>query len=135
MTTNEEITNMIKKHNEIRKKYGVCPIVYDPQLSLYSQTRADQISNSKELKHDLNCPYGENLYWSSSQKTDIVNAAISWINEESNWKENKKPSGHFTQCIWNNSVKIGIGKSVSDFGTVVVCNYNPPGNIIGQNPF
>lgn len=41
--------------------------------------------------------------------------------------------GHFTQVIWKNSKFLGQGAAKSINNTVyVVCNYDPPGNIIGQ---
>jgi hypothetical protein len=40
------------------------------------------------------------------------------------------------QCVWKNSVKIGIA-TVSDGkgGWYTVARYSPPGNIVGQKPY
>ncbi len=53
--------------------------------------------------------------------------------------------GHYTQIVWRSTQKLGCGIKVctknSPFGasfptwTYVVCNYQPPGNIIGQKPY
>lgn len=42
-------------------------------------------------------------------------------------------AGHFTQLIWKSSQDLGVGVSKTKKGKVlVVCNYNPRGNIAGQ---
>jgi len=44
-----------------------------------------------------------------------------------------KISGHFAQMIWKNSQELGMGLARSKNGRViVVANYNPRGNYIGQ---
>jgi hypothetical protein len=44
-----------------------------------------------------------------------------------------KISGHFTQMIWKDSQELGMGLARSKNGRViVVANYNPRGNYIGQ---
>lgn len=42
--------------------------------------------------------------------------------------------GHFTQAIWNRSKYIGVAKVKDASGqtTVIVAEYDPPGNYIGQ---
>lgn len=45
--------------------------------------------------------------------------------------------GHFTQVIWTGSTKVGCGQAASlgkKGGVYTVCNYDPPGNYIGQFP-
>lgn len=48
--------------------------------------------------------------------------------------------GHYTQLIWRNTQNVGCGYSTceGDDGftyEVWVCNYDPPGNVIGQAPY
>jgi hypothetical protein len=44
-----------------------------------------------------------------------------------------KISGHFSQVVWRNSTELGMGMARDRSGKViVVANYNPPGNYIGQ---
>lgn len=43
-------------------------------------------------------------------------------------------TGHFTQVVWRDSKELGVGFSKNAKGQVfVVCNYNPPGNYVGQH--
>jgi hypothetical protein len=42
--------------------------------------------------------------------------------------------GHFTQVVWKNTTEIGCGckNGCSPWYSICVCQYNPPGNYIGQ---
>lgn len=55
-----------------------------------------------------------------------------------------KICGHYTQLIWASSVKVGCARKTCstvyenpDFNgaTIVVCDYSPAGNDIGQKPY
>lgn len=42
-------------------------------------------------------------------------------------------TGHFTQVVWKDSQQLGVGVAKNSKGQVfVVCNYDPPGNYVGQ---
>lgn len=41
--------------------------------------------------------------------------------------------GHFTQLVWKNTTTVGCGAANCDgIGWLLVCEYNPAGNVIGQ---
>eukprot|EP00961_Rhodomonas_salina_P022602 303698-Rhodomonas_salina.1 len=40
--------------------------------------------------------------------------------------------GHFTQVVWKGSTKLGCGSASCANGQIVVCQYDPTGNFIGQ---
>ena len=49
-------------------------------------------------------------------------------------------AGHYTQMVWKDTTAIGAGKAIILEGEqkgwlVVVCNYDPPGNIAGVKPY
>jgi hypothetical protein len=41
-------------------------------------------------------------------------------------------TGHFTQQVWKGSATIGCGRAACAGSPLYVCNYDPPGNVIGQ---
>jgi len=45
-------------------------------------------------------------------------------------------TGHFTQLVWKGSKQLGVGIAFANGGktAVVVANYYPPGNYLGQFP-
>jgi hypothetical protein len=45
-------------------------------------------------------------------------------------------TGHFTQVVWKGSKQLGVGIAFANNGNkaIVVANYSPPGNYLGQFP-
>ncbi|KAI4367155.1 hypothetical protein MLD38_022923 [Melastoma candidum] len=70
-------------------------------------------------------------------------AVTLWVNEKPfyDYTSNKctqgKQCGHYTQVVWRNSVQLGCAKvqCATRGGSFITCNYNPPGNIVGQRPY
>ncbi|KAF4378489.1 hypothetical protein G4B88_027549 [Cannabis sativa] len=43
---------------------------------------------------------------------------------------------HYTQVVWRDSTRLGCAKVHCNVeGIIVICNYDPPGNYIGQRPY
>jgi len=67
---------------------------------------------------------------------DVVD---SWGNEIENYNyEDNSCSGvcgHYTQIVWATTKKVGCAKIKCDGNDIWVCNYDPPGNWVGQKPY
>lgn len=131
----------LKKHNEYRTKHGCPPLKMDKKLCKYAQEWADKLSKENKFEHRQNVPYGENLYctWSSNPKRGCSGskAVESWYSEVEQHQFGTEPrsmgTGHFTQLVWKNSKNFGVAKARSSNGKIiVVANYEPAGNFIGQ---
>jgi pathogenesis-related protein 1 len=49
---------------------------------------------------------------------------------------NFAPTGHYTQMVWRSTTQVGMGQASCPGGAlVIVAEYNPPGNYIGQKPY
>jgi pathogenesis-related protein 1 len=55
-------------------------------------------------------------------------------------EQNSSGCGHYTQVIWRNTKEVGCGyaqcldkRGLTD--EIWVCNYDPPGNFVGQTPY
>ena len=116
------------------------PLLWDPTVASVAQAYADQLaSQGCPLSHSSG-PYGENLFWGSGSYSaqEVVDA---WMSEEPCYDPGSgqctcQPCGHYTQIVWRQSLRLGCGASeCSDGGIVWVCNYDPPGNFIGQPAF
>lgn len=92
--------------------------------------------------------YGENLAISNAPNYTPTDGARGWYAEKKDYEPGtpipadftKLKAGHYTQMVWSKSKKIGAGKAVVQTGdfagwTVIVCNYDPPGNWEGAAPF
>lgn len=144
-------SSMVEAHNKWRSQVGVPDIKWSDTLARTAQVWADKLkSKGCLLKHSQGSGYGENLYeagpirWSDGTKeTQSVTSRMvvdSWGNEKQDYNyENNSCSnvcGHYTQVVWKNTNEVGCGMAIcNDKSQVWVCNYNPPGNYIGEKPY
>lgn len=93
--------------------------------------RADRKRNP--LAHQSSHDYGENLYQERSKKrlsgTKVVD---SWYNEIKTGSTEISKIGHYTQVVWKDSQRLGVGLAIEKDMRFVVCNYAPRGNVVGQ---
>jgi hypothetical protein len=96
---------------------------------------------------------GENLYAQTGTAGTPTNAVNLWSAEAQNynWLTNTCAAGqdcsHYTQIVWASTTSVGCALQVCPAGvgtpppgfpgdwTFIVCNYSPPGNIVGQRPY
>jgi hypothetical protein len=83
--------------------------------------------------------YGENIYWASGKKSSVDEVVGDWVAERKNFNARtngcKGVCGHYTQVVWRKSVRLGCGMATCGDAEVWVCNYDPPGNFMGERPF
>lgn len=86
--------------------------------------------------------FGESFYRTNNTKltdSEVVQQAITEWYDESQFYDYRKPeyspaTEHFTQMIWENTRKLGVGIAHSDGYSYCACAYYPPGNYPGQFP-
>uniref|UniRef100_A0A1J3IEP3 Pathogenesis-related protein 1 n=2 Tax=Noccaea caerulescens TaxID=107243 RepID=A0A1J3IEP3_NOCCA len=128
----------VRVHNEARAAVGLGPVQWDESVAAYAQSYADQRRGDCNLVHSGG-PYGENLAKSSGDLSG-ASAVNLWVDEKANYDYPSNTCngvcGHYTQVVWRNSVKLGCGKVRCDNGgTIIVCNYDPPGNYVNEKPY
>jgi glioma pathogenesis-related protein 2 len=128
---------ILKRHNQYRKKHGVAKLEWNDSIASYAQQWAHTLARENRMRHRGQRKYGENIYWRSGGSVNGKMPVDSWYREikDYNFKRQgfSSRTGHFTQVVWKNTTEIGCGKSVSSSGGIfVVCNYNPPGNFMGR---
>jgi hypothetical protein len=83
---------------------------------------------------------GENL---AEGYTSPVFAIDGWASEEKSYNYAKpafhEKTGHFTQLVWQNTTAVGCGAAQCNTngdkgvqGWLMVCEYSPAGNVVGQ---
>lgn len=138
----DEIASMIQRSNEIRGAVGVLvPLSWSSTLAISAQTHANTLAQSGTLEPSQS-GYGENLYTSFEQAsyTDAVNG---WYGENiyydyaSNSCVGGQDCSGYTQLIWEATTEVGCGRASigTQSSVVIVCQYNPPGNIPGELPY
>lgn len=130
-------------HNAKRHDVGVPPLQWSPQLAAAAQQWANHLAASGcAFDHTPNNRYGENLFAGNGTPYTPLDAAKDWYSEISKFhygvltSNNWYAAGHYTQMVWRNTTQLGIGQSTcKDGSTIIVAEYDPPGNYIGQAPY
>jgi uncharacterized protein YkwD len=137
---------MLNVHNQARFEVGVEALTYDSGLAFVASQWADNC-----LFQHSGGQYGENLYASTNQASGS-DAANGWVSEKQYFLGGVCPNfcsngfgscGHYTQIVWRDTTTFGCDyqdcSENSPFGSgnwrLWVCNYNPPGNVVGQAPY
>ncbi|KAL3292250.1 plant PR-1 class of pathogen related protein [Colletotrichum asianum] len=141
--------NAVNLHNEARKLVGCSPLTWDAGLANDAQVYAKTLASIDKLQHDANRGNeGENLYYQyGSGSLPYAAATTWWLNEKQYYTGQAIPLassngrqfsdyGHYTQCVWKTTTKVGMATAQSASGkTYVVARYSPAGNIVGQKPY
>ncbi|MCD6069078.1 MAG: hypothetical protein K0S33_3904 [Bacteroidetes bacterium] len=145
--TEEDMKKALAVHNKARKAVGVPALVWSADLAKYAQAWADQLAAKCKMQHRPHAGkwkqlYGENIYWGSTSSYTVEDACNAWLEEKKYFKnvslsaKNWEKTGHYTQMIWKSTTKIGLGKAVCEGGDViVVANYDPAGNYMGEKAY
>jgi hypothetical protein len=141
-----EAREMVNYHDAKRAEVGSGKVTWSPVIARFAQERADMIARTKKFAHlpPGRNPYGENLAQGGGGGFSAVSACEGWYAEKARMPKNvttlsmnlfNRGVGHYTQMVWKGSTQIGAGIARYEQGgftwTVVVCCYNPPGNVIG----
>ena len=140
-------------HNAARAAVGVGPLTWDPQLAAIAQAWAQQCIDREApaglIDHNANRSngyptyVGENIYGAGGSATG-TDAVRLWVSEQAHYHHDTNSCdpgaicGHYTQVVWRGTTKVGC--AVYDcpgltYGSSVVCDYGPGGNIGGQAPY
>jgi len=145
--TQEEARIMVALHNEARSEVGVGEIIWSNELASFAQEWAEHLAKTDcQLKHRPRSgpwkqKYGENGFAGTVGHHGVGDAAKGWKREKEHYggqplnHANWYASGHYTQMVWKMSTQIGCGKIECKGQIILFCNYNPPGNMMGEKPY
>jgi pathogenesis-related protein 1 len=131
-------------HNAKRHDVGVAPLQWSTKLAAAAQNWANHLAKDEgcNLSHTQSNSYGENLFGGRGAMYTALDAARGWYGEIAKYhygiltNDNWYPTGHYTQMIWQNTAEVGMGQATCSGGvTVIVAEYNPPGNYMGEKPY
>jgi hypothetical protein len=143
---------MLAQHNAKRAAHNAPAMVWDTQLAAAAQAWADTADEREHPSaHDTNRGFtGENMFIRSGSSASIdqltQGAVGAWYAEIERFDfsnpngNTSNQIGHFSQVIWNRSIRLGCGAAVFSNSQlagfngmfVVVCRYSEPGNVMGQ---
>ncbi len=138
-----DIAGFLSSHNAWRQQVGVPDLTWSDQMAQLAQDWANQLKNQNcAFEHRSNNSYGENIYWASGFTPTASDVVDSWGGEiidydyATNTCAPGQMCGHYTQIVWQDTQAVGCGTASCEDGSVLwVCNYDPPGNYIGERPY
>jgi pathogenesis-related protein 1 len=147
--TQQAAQEALDHHNKVRKDVGAPPLEWSTELATYAQAWADNQAKNKNCKMEhrprsgeWTQKHGENIFWGSASSYTILDASESWYSEIKDYKHgpisdiNWPVAGHYTQMVWKNTTKLGIGVATCPNGNIfIVANYDPAGNYWGEKPY
>ena len=145
----QEIIQILTAHNKYRLDLDLPELVWSKNLENSSQKWADKLISRNLFEHS-NTKNGENLFVIIGRDASPIEVVDDWASEKEyfNYKTRKciknccdfvdccpHECGHYTQIIWRDTKEVGCAVSKLGSKQIWVCQYNPPGNYIGQKPY
>jgi len=145
--TPAERKTMLSLHNQARSAVGVAPLTWSPELAAYAQKWADHLATTngtaqhRPFSGEWKELYGEGVYGGKASTAGVDEAFTMW--ERSKRFYHGEPvsasdlrAANYTQLVWSTTTQFGCGKATAKDGTVIIiCNYDPQGNVVGQKPY
>jgi pathogenesis-related protein 1 len=130
---------MLEAHNAVRAQIGLPPLAWSSQLAKVAQYWADHLISTRELRHQPNNRYGENLYAISGGTSSPAQVVKLWADEARSYDVRTNSCadvcGHYTQIVWRATRDVGCAEATDRYRQVWVCEYDPPGNVVGYWPY
>ncbi|XP_071724455.1 basic form of pathogenesis-related protein 1-like [Rutidosis leptorrhynchoides] len=131
--------DFVNAHNVFRSQVGIPPLAWNKTIAAYAQKYANKRRGDCNMVHSMG-PYGENLAEGYRYMAG-ADAVKFWAAEKPHYdhKSNSCVGAeclHYTEVVWRKSVHVGCARIKCHNNWVfVICNYDPPGNIVGQRPY
>tara|TARA_R110000782_G_scaffold78276_6_gene155313 strand:- start:72089 stop:72610 length:522 start_codon:yes stop_codon:yes gene_type:complete len=137
---------MLDKHNAERAQWNVPPLAWNDALADAARDYAAYLAQSGRLEHSADLggprPLGENLWMGTrgaygydemvgsflDERRFYVARAIPDISSTGSWSD----AAHYSQIIWRTTTAMGCGIAAGRDFEVLVCRYDPAGNIWGR---
>jgi|ERR1039457_3289500 uncharacterized protein YkwD len=130
---------MLFAHNAIRSRVGLPPLRWSDSLAKFAQDWANTLLARKQFSHRPKSPYGENLFEIRGAPASPHEVVGAWGSEAADYdyRANRCHGrcGHYTQIVWRNTISVGCAVARGRGIEIWVCNYDPPGNYVGQRPY
>jgi len=154
--------DMIDAHNSVRRSLDEPEpdVSWSEELAAYATDWAAELARGcAGIRHREQDRYGENIAMRGSSRVTRAfspeEVVAGWAAESACWEFgtingsercdsacvgglNSNGCGHYTQLVWRDTERVGCGLSTCENGydyEIWVCNYDPPGNFIGEAPY
>lgn len=139
-------TDILNAHNKYRQELKLPPLKWSDKISASAQNWANTLAAKRQFQHSGTKGLGENIWMGTAGYFSFTQMVDSWGGEKKYFKYGTFPNvsttgnwsavGHYTQIIWKNTTEVGCGfATVAKGNDYLVCQYNPPGNYMGQKVY
>ena len=151
------MVGMTEAHNRFRAMADTSPpipaLVWDPDLAAIAQAYSEHLASTGCGLTHSGGSYGENLYWQQGLRVTAADVVAGWHEEIACYTYgpfmrgdacnascvaamNASGCGHYTQVVWRDTRRLGCGMATCSSGAEIwTCNYDPPGNYLGETPY
>ncbi len=131
--------DLLAAHNQVRFHTDVPPLRWSDRLAAHAQEWANHLLHTGQFIHRPRPLYGENLFDIEGPRATPEEVIGYWASEsrDYNYRSNtcRGVCGHYTQLVWSGTREVGCAVARDATREVWVCNYNPPGNWVGERPY
>jgi uncharacterized protein YkwD len=130
---------MLSAHNAVRARVKVAPLAWSERLAAVAKDWADRLLTRNEFIHRPNSKYGENLFDVTGAAATSGKVVDDWASEGRSYDYSSNQCsavcGHYTQIVWRDTKEVGCAVARGGGREVWVCEYDPPGNLVGKRPY
>jgi uncharacterized protein YkwD len=126
---------LLAAHNRYRGQHCAAPLTWSAALAASAQRWADRLRDAGCAFAHSQTQHGENLAAGTSGTLTPEAVVTMWYREVAAYDFRggafSMETGHFTQVVWRGTTQLGCGRSSCRGLDVWVCQYDPPGNMLG----
>ena len=130
--------DMLAAHNAVRSRAGVPRLIWSEKLAAAAGQWADGLIRHNKFEHNRKTPYGENIFEMDGASASPAEIVSEWAAEQKNYNHAanscRSVCGHYTQIVWRTTREVGCAIARRGNRQICVCEYNPPGNYVGERP-
>jgi hypothetical protein len=133
---------LLAAHNAYRENLGLPPLRWSDQLAANAQQWADHLAETGAFEHS---GPGQNLAMAAAGSESLTQLVDLWGSEQADFTDGYFPDisttgnwidvGHYSQMVWKATTQVGCGFAESNGRDILVCDYNPPGNVMGRRAY
>ena len=133
---------LLAAHNAYRASLGLPPLRWSDQLAANAQQWAEHLAEIGQLEHSGS---GQNLAMAAAGTQSLTQLVDLWGSEQAYFTNGYFPDisttgnwmdvGHYSQMVWKTTTEVGCGFAESYGRDVLVCDYDPPGNVMGERAY
>jgi hypothetical protein len=133
---------LLAAHNAYRANLGLQPLQWSDQLAEKAQSWAEHLAEIGQLEHSGS---GQNLAMATAGTQSLTQLVDLWGSEQAYFTNGNFPDisstgnwmdvGHYSQMVWKTTTEVGCGFAENYGRDVLVCDYDPPGNVMGERAY